>query len=170
MLLLVSLYSLLIRNIIQISLYILNTILLSFEPITLPQISISYRISSKLRSPQPNSVIRSPLIYNIFPYLILKQVIKFLLRLNSLELLNSQRSYLKNTSDLIKSSLSLVLYCLSSVSQSLYILCIQSSISLCLNQLFSILSPREHNQLLYQYHAEKCVLIKKHSLIGFLST
>ena len=53
-LLLVFLHFLLIRDIIQTSPFTLNTILLSPKSMTLLQISMSYRIPSKLKSLQPN--------------------------------------------------------------------------------------------------------------------
>ena len=77
-LLLVFLHSLLIRDIIQTSLFIPNAILLPPEPATSPQISMNYEVLSKLKSPRPNSIIRNPLMGNIPLLLISKQVTKFL--------------------------------------------------------------------------------------------
>ena len=94
-LLLVSLCPLLIRDIIQISLFTLNIILFSPEPMTLLQISMSYRVFSKLKSPQLNSVIRSPLMCDILLLLISKQMTKSLSRLSSSKLLGLQRNSLK---------------------------------------------------------------------------
>ena len=144
-LLLVFFHSLPIRDIIQTLLFTLNTILLPPEPITSLQISMSYKVSLKLKSLWPNNVIRNPLICNIPPLLISKQVINFLSRLSSSEPLSLQRNFLKNILDLMKSLSSLVYYCSPSVFQSLYALFIQFSICPCLNPPYPTLSPREHN-------------------------
>ena len=77
-LLLVFFHSLPIRDIIQTLLFTLNTILLPPEPMTSLQISMSYKVSLKLKSLWPNNVIRNPLMCNIPPLLISKQVINFL--------------------------------------------------------------------------------------------
>ena len=143
-LLLVFLHSLLIRDIIQTSLFILNAILLPSKPVTLPQTSISYRVPSKLKSLWSNSIIRNLLIYDIPPLLISKQVIKSLSRLSSLKPLSLQKSFLKNISDSTKSFLSLVHYHSLSIFQSLCALSIQFSMYPCSNlpyptQLASIL-------------------------------
>ena len=149
-LLLVFLYSLLIRDIIQTSLFIPNTILLSPKPMTLPQISMSYRVPLKLKSPQPNSIIRNPLMYDIPPLLILKQVIRFLSRPSSSKPPGLQKNSPKNISDPMKSSLSLALYHSLSSFQSLCALFIQSFIYLCLNPPYPISSLREYNWPLLQ--------------------
>ena len=104
---------------------------------------MSYRLPLKLRLSQFNSTIGSPLICDTSLYLISKQMIKSLLRHNFLRLSNSQRSYLKNISNLIKLSLSLVLYYLPSICQSLYTLYIQFSISPYQNLLLLILFLKE---------------------------
>ena len=124
---LMSLYSSLIRNIIQTSLFTLNIILLFSKPML--QILMSYKVLSKLRLLQPNNTIRSLLVCNIFLYLISKQVIKSLLKLNSLRLSSLQRNYPKNILNLMKLFSSLILYCLPSIFQSLYILYIWSFMS-----------------------------------------
>ena len=81
-------HSLLIRDIIQISQFTLNTILLLPEPTTLPQILMNYRVLSKLKSPWPNSVIRNLLMHDVPLLLILKQITKSLSKLSSFELLS----------------------------------------------------------------------------------
>ena len=146
----VSLCPLLIRDIIRISLFTLNIILLSPKPITLLQISMSYRVFSKLKSLQLNSVIRSLLMCDILLLLISKQMTKSLSRLSSSKLLGLQRNSLKNISDPTKLFSSPVHYCSSSVSQSLCALSIQFSMCLCLNLLHPTLFPREHNWPLLQ--------------------
>ena len=150
MLLLVFLHSLLIRNIIQISPFTLNIILLSSKSITLLQILMNYRVPSKLKSPQPNSIIRNPLIYDISLYLISKQVTKSLSRYSFLKLFSLQKSFPKNILDLMESFSSLVYYHLLSTSQSLSTLSIQFSICPCLNLSYQTLFLKEYNQPLYQ--------------------
>ena len=76
MLVSVFLYFSLIKNIIQILLFILNVILLLSKPMTLLQILINYRVLSKLRFLWPNSIIRSLLMCDVSSHLILKQIIK----------------------------------------------------------------------------------------------
>ena len=149
-LLLVSLHSSLIKDIIQTSLFILNVILLPPEPMTLLQILINYRVPSKLKSPCSNSIIRNPLMHNVLLLLISKQMTKSLSRLSSSESLGLQGNSLKNTLDSIKSFPSLVFYCLPSISQSLCALFIQFSIYLYLNLPHSILFLREYNWPLLQ--------------------
>ena len=143
-------YSLLIRNIIQTSLFTLNTILLPPKPITLLQISMSYRVPLKLKFPQLNSIIRNPLIYDILPLLIFKQVIKSLKRLSFSRSLSLQRNSPKNILDSIKSLPSLVHYYSFSISQSLCVLFIQFSMYPYLNLPCPIPSLREHNQFPFQ--------------------
>ena len=142
-LLLVFLLSSLIRDIIQTSLFIPNAILLPPEPATSPQISMNYRVPSKLKSPWPNSATRNPLMHDTPSLLISKQVTKSLSRLSSSEPLDLQRKSPKNISDLTKSSLSLALYRSLSVFQSPCALFIQSSMCPCLNPPYPILSLRE---------------------------
>ena len=146
----VFLYSLLIRNIIQTSLFTLNAILLSLKPITSLQILMNYRVLSKLKFLQPNSVIRNLLMRDISPLLISKQVTKSLSRLSSFKLLSLQRNSPKNTSDSTKSSLSLTLYHSLSVFQSPCALFILYSMCPCLNLLHPTLFPRKYNQPLLQ--------------------
>ena len=149
-LLLVFLHSLLIRDIIQTSLFTLNMILLPPKPVTSPQISINYRVLSKLKSLQPNSIIRNLLMHGVLPLLILKQVTKSLSRLSSSKPPGLQRNFPKNISDPTKSSLSLALYCSLSIFQSLCTLSIQSSICSCLNPPYPTLSLREYSWPLLQ--------------------
>ena len=146
----VFLYSSLIRDIIQTLLFTPNAILFPLKPITLLQISINYRVPSKLKSLQFNSLVRNPLMHNVPPLLISKQVTKSLLRLSSSKPLGLQRNSSKNILDPMKSLSSLVLYHSSSVSQSLCALFIQFSMYLCLNLLCLIFSPREYNWPLLQ--------------------
>ena len=146
----VFLYSLLIRNIIQTLLFTPNIILLPSKSMTSPQILMSYRVPSKLKSPWPNRVIRNPLMCNILPLLISKQVTKSLLKLSFSKPLGLQRNSLKNISDPTKSLLSLTLYCLLSIFQSLCTQFIQSSICPYLNPPYPTLSLREYNQPLLQ--------------------
>ena len=94
-LLLIFLYSSLIRDIIQILLFILNVILLPPKPVILLQTLMSYKVLSKLRSPQPNSIIRNLLMHNIPLHLISKQITKSLSRLSSSELLGLQKKLSK---------------------------------------------------------------------------
>ena len=143
-------HSLLIRNITQISLFTPNVILLSPEPATLLQISITYRVPLKLKSLWPNSVIRNPLMCDVLLLLILKQVTKSLSRPSSSKPLSLQRNSLKNISDPMKSLSSLVLYYSLSVFQSLYALFIQYSMCPCLNSPCPTLSLREYNWPLLQ--------------------
>ena len=145
-LLLMFLHSSLIRDIIQTSLFTLNVILLPPESATLLQILMSYRVSSKLKYLQSNSIIRSLLICNVSSLCIFKYVTKSLLRLSFSEPLGLQRNSPKNILDPMKSFPSLVYYCSLSVSQSLCALSIQFSMCLCSNLLYPILSPKEHNQ------------------------
>ena len=72
----VFLDSLLIRDIIQTSLFTLNAILLPPEPMTSPQISMNYRIPLKLKSPRPNSATRNLLMHNAPLLLISKNSLK----------------------------------------------------------------------------------------------
>ena len=139
-------HSLLIRDIIRTSLFTLNAILLSPEPMTSLQISMSYRVPSKLKSPWSNSIIRNLLMCNVLPLLISKQVTKFLSRLSSSKSLGLQRNSLKNISDPTKSLPSLVHYFSPSTFQSSCTLFIQSSMCPCSNPPCPILSPREYNQ------------------------
>ena len=127
-----------------------NEILLPPKPTTLLQTSMNYRVLSKLKSPQPNSVIRNLLMHNISLLLISKQMTKSLSRLSSSKLLGLQKNSLKNISDPTKLLPSLVLYCSLSVFQSLCALFIQSSICPCLNLPCPTLSPREYNCPLLQ--------------------
>ncbi len=145
-LLLVFLYSLLIRDIIQISLFTPNAILLSSKPATLLQISMNYRVPSKLKSLQPNSIIRNLPMYDISLLLISKQMTKFLSRLSSSKILGLQRNSLKNILDPMKSLPSLVLYHSLSVFQSSCTLFTYFSMCSCLNLLHPTLSLREYNQ------------------------
>ena len=94
-LLLVFFHFLLIRGIIQILLFTLNAILLSSKLITLLQISMSYRVPSKLKSLQPNNIIRNLLMHNISPLLILKQITNSLSKLSSSELPSLQKKLSK---------------------------------------------------------------------------
>ena len=144
-LLLVFSHSLLIRNIIQTSLFILNTILLPSKPMTSLQISMNYRVPLKLKSLWPNNIIRNLLIHDIPLLLILMQIIKSLSRLSSSELLGLQKNSPKNTSDPMKSLFSLVLYHLPSIFQSPCALFTQFSMCPYLNLPYLTLSPREYN-------------------------
>ena len=146
----VFLHYLLIRNIIQTSLFIPNAILLSSEPAILPQILINYRVSLKLKSPWPNSIIRDLLMHNILSLLISKQVTKSLSRPSSSEPLVFQRNSLKNILDPTKLLPSLVLYRSLSIFQSLCALFIQSSMCPCSNLPYPTLSLREYNWPLLQ--------------------
>ena len=145
---LMSLYSSLIRNIIQTSLFTLNIILLFSKPML--QILMSYKVLSKPKSLWPNSVIRNLLMHNVLLLLISKQVIKSLSRLSSFKPLGLQKNSLKNISDPMKSSLSLALYLLLSVFQSPCALFIQFSMCPCLNLPHPTFSPREYNWPLLQ--------------------
>ena len=79
---------------------------------------MNYRISSKLKSLRPNSIIRNPLMCNVPLLLISKYVTKSLSRLSSSEPLGLQRNSLKNILDPMKSLPSLVLYRSLSIFQS----------------------------------------------------
>ena len=149
-LLLVFFYSLPIRDIIQISLFTLNAILLPSEPATSLQILMNYKILSKLKFLQSNSVIKYLLMHNISLLLISKQVTKSLLRLSSSESLSLQKSFPKNISNPIKLFSSLVYYHSPSVSQSPCTLSIQFIMCLYLNMPYPTLSPREYNWPLLQ--------------------
>ena len=126
--------------------YHLNIILFPPEPVTSLQILMNYRVPSKLKSLQPNSVIRNPLMHDIPLLLISKQVTKSLSRLSSSKPPGLQRNSPKNISDLMKSSLILALYCLLSIFQSPCALSIQSSMCPCLNLSHLTLSLREYSQ------------------------
>ena len=116
------------------------------KSVTLPQISISYRVLSKLKSLWPNNIIRSLLMCSVLLLLISKQVIKSLSRLSSSKPLSLQKSFLKNISNPTKLFPSLIYYCLPFIFQSLYALFIQFFMCLCLNLLHLTLSLREYNQ------------------------
>ena len=146
----VSLHSSLIRNIIQTSLFTPNTIFLSSKPTTSLQILINYRVPSKLKSFQPNSIIRNLLMHDIPLLLILKQMTKSLSRLSSSKPLGFQRNSPKNILDLMKSLSNLVLHHSPSIFQSLCALFIQFSMCPCLNPPCPTLSPREYNWPLLQ--------------------
>ena len=146
----VFLYSLPIRDIIQTLLFIQNAILFPSEPMTLLQILMSYKVSSKLKSPWPNSIIKNPLMCNVYLLLISKQVTKSLSRLSSSESLGLQKNFLENILNPMKSSPSLVLYHLPSVFQSPYTLFIQFFMCSYLNLPCSILFLKEHNWPLLQ--------------------
>ena len=149
-LLLVFFHFLLIRGIIQILLFTLNAILLPSKLTTLLQISMSYRVPSKLKSLQPNNIIRNLLMHNISPLLILKQITNSLSKLSSSELPSLQKSFLKNILNFMKPFLSLVHYYSLSIFQILCTLSIQFSMCLCSNLPHPTFSPREHNQPSYQ--------------------
>ena len=149
-LLLVFLHFLLIRDIIQTSLFTLNVILLPFKLTTLSQILMNYRVPSKLKSLWSNSIIRNLLMCDISLLLISKYVTKFLSRLSSSKPLGLQRNSLKNILDPIKSLPSLVLYFLLSVFQSSCALFILYSICPCSDLPHPTLSLREYNQPLFQ--------------------
>ena len=119
----------------------LNAILLFYKPMTSLQILINYKVPLKLKSPQPNSIIRNLLIYNIPLLLISKQITKSLSRFSFSEPLG----LLKDISDSMKSFPSLVHYCLHFIFQSSCVLSIQFSIYLYLNLLHPTLSLKEYN-------------------------